>query len=133
MTELYLTSFSCLIKILKYFFKLVYVICSSLSETSIVYLCMQFIQLLKKYFVCLLNAMMTLSLVNIYPDTIAERQTQLCSSLQLKCQEFFFFFKKINPLLSLIISPPPPKQHKGCLSFEIFSIVLCCIAFQMTV
>lgn len=117
-----------LLKILKYFFKLVYVIWSSLSETSIVYLCMQFILLLKNYFVWLLNIMMTLSLVNIYPITIADRQTQICSSLHFKCQDFIFF-KKTKPLLSLIISPPPQKLHKGCLSFEIIFIVLCCIAF----
>lgn len=34
---------------------------------------MQLILLLKKYFVWLLNTMMILSLVNTYPDTIAER------------------------------------------------------------
>lgn len=36
---------------------------------------------------------------------------------------------KTKPLLSLIISSPPQKLHKGCLSFEIISIVLCCTAF----
>lgn len=86
---------------MKYFFKLVCVIWSSLSETSIVYLCVHFILLLNKHFVWLLNTIMTLSLVSIYSETRTrvERHTQVCSPLQWRCQDFYFFFQKNPPCL----------------------------------